>query len=72
MDYRRTGFFCSVELQKYVVFEPYGPISHMLLCVCVFLFFLFFMPLAFVILSPCTEAASRWIKSPHCVGLFEL
>lgn len=23
----------SVELQKYVVFEPYGPISHMLLVV---------------------------------------
>lgn len=69
MDYRRTEFFCSVELQKYVVFELYGPISHMLLCV--FLFF-FFMPLAFVILSPCTEAASGWIKSPHCVGLFEL
>lgn len=32
----------SVELQKYVVFEPYGPISHMLLL---------FMLLAFVILS---------------------
>lgn len=42
MDYRRTGFFCSVELQKYVVFEPYGPISHMLLCVWFFSFFFFY------------------------------